>query len=326
MPAAVEEIRAEKLLKDLGNVWKELSQAETDYAVVRACSMTLLVVTTDEGDEQDLAGTLGDLMHSHPSRYVVLRLLDRKEPEFSARVFAQCQLAFGRRQQLCCEQIEFTATRDRIPDFHAVARGLTVADLPVLLWIRDAQLLLDKEFQTLLPLARPLIIDSAQFLDAPKGLAALEKRRTAGWRVKDLAWSRLTVWRETIAQMFEPAACHKLVPKIDRVEVKGRFGPKGSDVQYMAAWLGRCLPGAQISATGSGLQRVRLVAGGQRLEVKDAGEALVATSLDGMATRVPNHARSDAELLEEDLSILGPDPTFDATLHAVAQLIHSHEL
>jgi glucose-6-phosphate dehydrogenase assembly protein OpcA len=241
-------------------------------------------------------------------------------------VFAQCQLAFGRRQQLCCEQIEFIATRDHIPDFYAVALGLTVADLPVLLWIRDAQLILDKQFQTLLPLARPLLIDSALFVDAAAGLVELEKRRLAGWRIKDLNWSRMTVWRETIAQMFETSGCQNLLNRIDRVEVKGRFGPVGTDVQYLAAWLGGRLPGAQITATGSGVQRIRLLAGGQRLEVKDAGEALVATSLDGMVTRVPDPARSDAELLEEELSILGPDPTYDATLRATARAIQKNEL
>jgi len=319
MPAAVEEIRAEKLLKDLGNVWKELGQTESKYTVVRACSMTLLVATTGEGDEQDLAGTLGDLMHSHPSRYVVLRLVDKDTPEFAARVFAQCQLAFGRRQQLCCEQIEFTATKDRIPDFYAVALGLTVADLPVLLWIRDAALLTDPAFAQLLPLARPLIVDSAQFVDAKAGLAALEARRQAGWRIKDLAWSRLTVWRETIAQMFETGACRNLYSRIDRVEVKGRFGPTGTDVQYLTAWLRDRLPNATVTGSGSGVQRIRLIAGGQRLEVNDAGEALVATSLDGMVTRVPDPVRSDAHLLEEELSILGPDPIYDATLRAVAR-------
>jgi glucose-6-phosphate dehydrogenase assembly protein OpcA len=322
MPAVVEEIRAEKLLKDLANVWKELDQTESEYAVVRACSLTLLVVTTAEGDEQDLAGTLGDLMHSHPSRYVVLRLVDKPEPEFSARVFAQCQLAFGRRQQLCCEQIEFTATRDHIPDFYAVALGLTVADLPVLLWVRDAQLLLDKNFHTILPLARPILVDSAQFVDAARGLQELERLRRGGWRIKDLGWSRITVWRETIAQMFENSKCHNVLNKIDQIEVKGRFGPAGTDVQYIAAWLAERLPDARITATGSGIQRIRLVAGGQRLEIRDAGEALVATGLDGMATRVPDPARSDAELLEEELSILGPDPTFDATLLAVARALH----
>lgn len=322
MPSAVEEIKAEKLLKELAGVWTELGQTETEYAIVRACSITLLVVTTDEGDVQDLAGTLGELMHSHPSRYIVLRLVERSEPEFSARVFAQCQLAFGRRQQLCCEQIEFTATADRIPDFYAVALGLTVADLPVLLWLRDARLLLTPAFQQILRLARPLIIDSAQFVDARAGLLELERHRRDGWRIKDLAWSRLTVWRETVAQMFETSACQRLLEKIDRVEIKGRFGPTGTDVQYLAAWLGQRLPGAQISASGSGVQRIRLIAGGQRVEVNDIGEALVATSLDGMVTRVPDPLRSDAHLLEEELSILGPDPTYDATLRAVAHLMN----
>ena len=321
MPAAIEEIRSEKLLKDLANVWKELSQSATDYAVVRACALTLLVATTSD-DEQDLAATLGDLMHSHPSRYVVLRLVDKPEPEFNARVFAQCQLAFGRRQQLCCEQIEFTATRDRIPDFYAVALGLSVADLPVLLWIRDAQLLLSKDFHTLLPLARPLIIDSAQFVDAASGLNELAARRRAGWRIKDLAWSRLTVWRETVAQMFETRACREMVGQIDRVEIKGRFGAVGTDVQYLGAWLRQRLPGAQVTATGSGVQRIRLTAGGRRLEVSDAGEALVATGVDGMVTRVPDPVRSDASLLEEELSILGPDSTYDATLAAVVQSLN----
>lgn len=326
MPADVEEIRAEKLLKDLGNVWKELGQTETEYAIVRACSMTLLVATTGEGDEQDLAGTLGDLMHTHPSRYVVLRLVERPDPEFVARVFAQCQLAFGRRQQLCCEQIEFTATRDRIPDFYAVALGLTVPDLPVLLWMRDARLLMDESFRMLLPLARPLIVDSAQFEDAKAGLAEMDRRRQAGWRIKDLAWTRLTVWRETLAQMFETKACRGLLGKIDRIEVKGRYGPSGTDVLYLGEWIAGRLPGAALVATGSGVQRIRLVSGGQRIEIHDAGEALVASGLSGMVKRVPDPHRSDAHLLGEELSILGPDPTYDATLRAVARRINQNEL
>lgn len=326
MSTAVEEIRPEVLLKDLAKVWAELDETGGEYAVVRACSMTLIVATLGDDDQQDLAETLGDLMHSHPCRYIVLRLVERPESTLTARVFAQCQLAFGRRQQLCCEQIEFTATWDRIQDFAAVALGLTVADLPVLLWMRDAQLLLDSRFAPVLPLARPLVLDSAQFVDANAGLAELSRRRASGWRIKDLAWSRLTVWRETIAQMFEMTTCRSSISKIDRIELKGRFGPPGTDVSYLAAWLGERVPAAAVQATGSGVQRIRLLAGGQRMEVLDAGEALVATRLDGQATRVPDPARSDASLLAEELGILGPDPTFDATLRSATSALESHGL
>lgn len=318
MSAASSEIRAESLLKELAGVWKELDKTESSYAVVRACSMTLMVADIGTAGEQDIAGTLGDLMYSHPGRYISLRIVDQAEPLLQARVFAQCQLAFGRRQQLCCEQIEFSATRNRISDFYAVALGLAVADLPVLLWIRKAELLLDSEFHPLLRLARSLLLDSAQFTSPLTGLAEMESRRQAGWRIKDLNWTRLTPWRETIAQMFETAACRTLASRIRKVEVSGRADEPAVDVQYLATWLAQRLPAAGISATGGGVERVRLIAEDCTLEVSAAagsgGETLTATSAGGMVTLVHAPLASDAALLSEELGILGPDPTFEATL------------
>jgi len=311
---AAPEIRSEKLLKQLAAVWKDLGQAETEYAVVRACSMTLLVAATGTAGEQDLAATLGELMHMHPSRYVVLRIVDAAESTFDARVFAQCQLAFGRRQQLCCEQIEFTATRDRILDFHSVALGLTVPDLPVLLWVKDAGLLFDRAFDPVLPLARPLIVDSSQFTDAASGLAELEARRLAGWRIKDINWTRLTAWRETIAQMFEPAQSRDAAAAIDTIEVTGTKANAGADVQYMAAWLAQRLPAATVRTHGGGIGRVRLLAGSRTMEVTGATDALFATGMDGMITRVAAPHRPEGDLIEEELSILGADPVYDSTL------------
>ncbi|MBM3754464.1 MAG: hypothetical protein FJW38_10850 [Acidobacteria bacterium] len=310
---AATDIRAEKLLKQLADVWKDLGKKESDYAVVRACSMTLIVATTAD-DEQDLGATLGELMHSHPSRYIVLRVKSGEESTFSARVFAQCQLAFGRRQQLCCEQIEFTATRDRIADFHAVALGLTVPDLPVLLWIKDPRLLFAGEFDPVLRLARSVLIDSADFEDAAAGLADLDQRRLAGWRIKDINWSRLTVWRETIAQMFEAVNCRELAATIDRIDVRGENKKPGADVLYLAAWLAQRLPVAKVNTAGGGVARLRLFAGSRTLEVTGAREALFATALDGLITRVPAPLRSDADLIDEELSILGTDSIYDATL------------
>lgn len=304
------EIRAENLLKELAGVWKDLGKQEADSAVIRACSMTLIVAAEGVGDESEIAGTLGDLMRTHPGRYIVLRISDTPEPEFSARVFAQCQLAFGRRQQLCCEQIEFTATRDSIPDFYAVALGLLVADLPVLLWIRSAALLFEPAFQAVLPLARPLILDSSQLPNASADLAKLLALRRAGWRIKDLAWTRLTIWRETVAQMFESSSCRDFCLDVDRIEVTA----PPPECFYLAGWLSSRLPKAAVSVTSGPVRRLRLTAAARALEIAADGDALIASGPDGMPTRVQGAALSDAELLAEELSILGPDPAYDAAL------------
>lgn len=317
--AANGEIRSEKLLKELAEYWKQLGGEDEKEAVLRACSMTLLVATTGEDDVQELSGTLADLMHSHPSRYVVLRIVERDSPSISARVFAQCHMAFGRRQQICCEQIEFTATRDRLADFYSAALGLTVPDLPVMLWLKDARLLPASDFEPVLGLARSVLLDSAQMEDAAAGLGEMNARRAKGWRIKDLNWTRLTGWRETIAKTFEGHSCRERLEGITGVEVEGAGQGLGTDVAYLASWLGARLPGAKVEARGKGASRVRFHDPGGDIEVLLGRDAMMEVSFDGNITRVPAAVLSQTELMEEELSILGADPVYDATLPDAAR-------
>ena len=63
-------------------------------------------------------------MREHPSRLVVLRVKPGEEASLSERVFAQCWIPFGGRQQICCEQIEITTTEAGLKDVPAVVRAL----------------------------------------------------------------------------------------------------------------------------------------------------------------------------------------------------------
>ena len=72
--------------------------------------MTLIVVVEEERDAQAIGETLASLMHEHPSRAIVLRVRSGEEPSLSARVFAQCWMPFGSRQQICCEQVEIISS------------------------------------------------------------------------------------------------------------------------------------------------------------------------------------------------------------------------
>ena len=63
-------------------------------------------------------------------------------------------MPFGHRRQICCEQIEITASDVSLPDVPAVVLPLAVADLPVMLWCRSARLFSLPAFATLAAIAR----------------------------------------------------------------------------------------------------------------------------------------------------------------------------
>ena len=313
-------VQPEKLLKELEHVWTELGKGQPADALLRACSMTLLVATTDAGDEVSLKNTLADLMRAHPGRMIIIRIVDSPTPLLTADVTAQCLLAFGGRQQVCCEIIEIRTTRDRLADVYSASLGLTVADLPVVLWVKDIRLIEESSFQPLLQLARTLLVDSA-----PLGvsvLPALNERRRAGWRVKDLAWTRCTAWRETLAQAFESTCLQGQIPQIKKVEIAyAGSGPLVSGL-YLRAWLAARLPQAEFefvpaeARRNGNLQAIRFHAATQELELRAVDDATLEIVTSSLTTRVLASARAEADLVAEELSILGADPVYDATLAA----------
>src|SRR6185295_11225402 len=137
---------------------------------LRACAMTLVVVDDALGNAADVGETLATLMHDHPSRAIVVRVIDSEKPELEARVFAQCWMPQGHRRQICCEQIEITSSNVSLIDLPAVMLPLVVADLPVILWSRIPRLFATPALNQLSRLATKTIIDSAAFPDAAAAL------------------------------------------------------------------------------------------------------------------------------------------------------------
>ena len=82
---------------------------------------------------------IASLMHEHPSRAIVLRI--RPGSELDARVFAQCWMPFGKRQQICCEQVEITSPEAALGDAASLITGIVVPDLPVVLYLRTPALI-----------------------------------------------------------------------------------------------------------------------------------------------------------------------------------------
>jgi len=332
-------IKPDKILKELANLWIETAapagaEAKAESSgVLRACSMTMIVVADESEDTQGIAETLAQLMKEHPSRAIVIRLRDCAEPCLESRVFAQCWKPFGSRQHICCEQIEITASEASLRDVPAVVLPLIVADLPVMLWCRSGRAPELQGFPEIEALAQKVIFDSASFADHDKALSKLLTVSLPGTRVADLAWGRLTRSRELIAQAVNSEDLLESLKKVDRLRVHAR-GPKPEiPARYFAAWL---------------LNRLALLGAFPKLEW-DYTPLDVPTSLNGVSITGPDGFSLSAEvkqsvtngvvvdlivngrvncavllrpseynLLLQELSIPGRDAVYETTLRRAA--------
>ncbi|HEX4210482.1 MAG TPA: glucose-6-phosphate dehydrogenase assembly protein OpcA, partial [Candidatus Binataceae bacterium] len=169
-----------------------------------------LIVATDESDGGFAASqTISELMHEHPSRGIVLTVSPNAERPIEARVLAQCWKPFGKAEQICCEQIEITVRPDSWGSIGPTLVGLTAADLPVIFWSRHSAALspLASRLQiagveAVMNLSTKVIVDTAgENLDTAFELIA--EWRSKGRIVADLEWTRLTLWRQPIAHIFD---------------------------------------------------------------------------------------------------------------------------
>src|SRR5262249_47744641 len=260
-------VSPESILKDLANLWVDLARegGEQGAGVLRACTMTLVVLCGEKDDAQAIGETIARLMPQHPSRAIVVRVTASQEWSLDARVFAQCWTPFGERRHICAEEVEITSAERALPDVPPLVLPLPVADLPVMLWCRDVRLLDVRGFAALAARADRIVLDGAP-------IARVKAILTEGQCVGDLAWTRLTRWRELIARIFANRGLTAL-PRVS--EVKVRWAAPGA--HYLAAWImdGLRIAGAdprvEIDTNPSVERRIELVSPELHVTVSQCG-------------------------------------------------------
>ncbi len=324
----------EQILKDLGKLWTSLGQEEKQQGkptVLRACAMTLIAATDDADGGFAASQIISELMHEHPSRGVVLATSDNADPGLNARVLAQCWKPFGKAQQICCEQIEITASPQNWPNIGPTIVGITAADLPVVFWcclkpaLRPSATLQQKAgLDAVMNLATKVIVDT-NGEEVPAALAVLAEWRAKGRLIADLEWTRLTLWREPIAQMFDPSRGNQ--PRNFHLIEVAHVGEKPTaSVLYAGAWLSGSLKSRvrfiKTNGHGPGLHRITLRSDSGNIDFER-------TSADCMTLRSPNGLERKYSfidptlysLMNEELRVLGPDPAFDSAFTRALDLL-----
>jgi glucose-6-phosphate dehydrogenase assembly protein OpcA len=318
----------DRILKELTDLWVSMGKEghqESGAGVLRACSMTLMVLAEEADDVQLIGQTLAALMPEHPARTILIRLRTAGGRELSERVYAQCWMPFGQRRQICCEQIEIMASDAALADVPAVVLPLAVADLPVILWCRTPRLVGNPEFRQIASMARKVVLDSAALPDPKAALRRFAEASGRGVLLGDLSWTRLTRWREMLSQVFENRERLAQLPAVRKVRVT--FGGSYETAAwYMAAWVAGALAsaGAKVTpevAAGEGTLTVELEGEGLHVRLERADDRLVVTANE-LSHCTSLSQPSDYLVMREELGIVRTDPVYNRTLAAAVRLAY----
>jgi glucose-6-phosphate dehydrogenase assembly protein OpcA len=226
-PAAVE--------KQLAEFWRSAS-TETQ-AVMRACSMNLVVVCDDEpGELERTTELIASIAETVPGRALVVAPPGGDPARLEVFVSAHCHRGHDG-AYICSEQVTIEpggSSLDRVP---GTVLQLLVEEMPVYVWWRRRDLDEPELLDPLLDLADYWVIDTALLSRPERGLETLSRRSAdAGWEghAIDAAWARLAPWREALASFFDDPALRPALDRVTRfdVEAGGRVAQA-----YLAGWL-----------------------------------------------------------------------------------------
>lgn len=237
------DVRAiERALIDLWKQAAEANDADTRETVTRICLLNLVVCVSGEAAIQQVTEIITLLTHRYPNRAIVVSTAPESPDDWlDAWVQAHCRRPSPNRPQVCCEQISIEARGAAVMRVPGTILPLLVPDVPVVLWWPQGMPFDEPLFTRLCSLADRAIVDTATFDDPDDGLRRLAALLDGTMAISNLAWSRLTPWRELVAQFFDTPSMLPHLAGIDRVIIEYEVWPDAvrdrTQALLMVGWL-----------------------------------------------------------------------------------------
>jgi glucose-6-phosphate dehydrogenase assembly protein OpcA len=301
-------------------------EAAGGHAGARAHVVDLVAYSTSRSVADEVHTAVASARHNRPSR-ALIAVGDAAASEVVAQTEVFADPPSDREGALVCsEVVRLTGP----PDSDALATmvaSLLVPDLPVfVLWLAAPDF--DRPpFAALRTLATRIVTDSIRH---PTTLDALPGMIASGQQVvTDLAWTKITGWREILAGLFDLPDHAKLLSKLDHVEVRYVRG-SDSQARLFSGWLSSTTgttprvtldPVEHADMRAGSLVEVVLRAGGERFAVERLAQGVAETVSPRLphmrlALRVPPFE----ELVAEELEYLTVDEAFVTALEAATDL------
>lgn len=303
MPVDPQAIEAEFMA-----IWRDASGSGYDQSSIRLRVLNFVAVGYREEDAPRFDATMQVLPARHPCRGILALGIGDGE-RLEASIAARCWRLPGGARQMCSEEVRLTGRRDRAQELASALLGLLVPELPVTIWLMDEPDLDGWIAMELLEVADRVFFDSAGEQDlAAAYQQLLRTARQYELELSDLAWGRLSPWRELIAQCFDGDRIEQLA-KINAIEIDFAREHVPSEALLLAGWL--------VSRLGLSLADLD-VSSGERIRA-----TLYARTRGVTVTLTPADATAPCAISE--LRIHTEDVTFSVTMHAANSHMHVRE-
>jgi glucose-6-phosphate dehydrogenase assembly protein OpcA len=265
-----------------------------------------LVIVTDEGSAYDAMRAASDASREHPSRILAVIKRPGRTPRDRARTRLDAEVLVGS-DAGAGETVLLRLHGELVNHAESVVLPLLLPDAPVVVWW-PADAPDNPAEHPLGRLGQRRITDAAAAEDPVAALGLRAASYTPG--DTDLAWTRITSWRSTLA-----AALDQKHSAITSAVVEGEeYNPSA---ELLALWLADRLrvPVERTVSDGPGLTAVRLATADGVICLDRPDGVLAELAMPGQPDRhVALKRRETAELIAEELRRLDPDEIYKSAV------------
>ncbi|MBN1465621.1 glucose-6-phosphate dehydrogenase assembly protein OpcA [candidate division KSB1 bacterium] len=246
-----EKIALDKIEAAFQNFWRETSDAGSSEAVLKAATLNLIIILDDKTLYDELLAGLQQIIADHPGRIVIVYLNPESDlTDIEAHISAYSQKT-KEQTQISAEVVILETSHAGSTHLAGTILPLLLPDLPVYLWCPSYAALMNPHVRILFQFIDRLIVSTPSEYDSPQQMAAMIDTLLAldrECKISDMSWSRLTDWREAVAQFFDVQENLKYLGLLDEVEITCAGDKLSNDALLMAGWMASSLKSAAHAA------------------------------------------------------------------------------
>jgi glucose-6-phosphate dehydrogenase assembly protein OpcA len=292
-----------------------------ERAAVRTTVLTLVAVINDAQHSDEILEVVRQLGGRHPSRTLVVVLVDDDRDGIDAHASLHAIERNGR--AICFEDVVLEVRGRARFHLDSVIEPFTIPDLPVAVWTPFD---LPAVGNPLLASADRIVVDT-RFLAESTALLRRVGVLTRRFPVADLSWVRLTPWRSLLAGLFD--GCLEFARGVYRVEATGHLAPRALIGGWLMSSLG--LPPSVVTLTPAEHVSIRLQATADgreaRFAVERTGDEKVIHATVEIAGGVSQQQtlrmrdQPRAAVLADALGRMGHDLVYERSLASALDLV-----